>query len=644
VCLMTTSAAVRSSPSCPIAGDAKTGGSSSCGSSSHERSYPSSTAKVTAGPRLQPNFGVAAAALGLAGATAYGLTSSNGGGSTLHCEGIESETQLALKKPPSAGEHFLNVQGLSGHVLRNRMVTVFIGLPLRGKSHMARRLKRYLEFFHGFEVEIFDVNEYSGKEGNAQLLEALKEFFERDGGGEQRRSDKYVRSGRFAILCASDTNEARTSKWSGHSKWRRRWMSQQLENELQAQTIFVEIQVTDTSTHRHEYMDHLERIRGYEPGALAAKIADYEKDYVTIQSDDGTEDDLQYMKLVNYNHKVVNNRMMRSFIGSRIAQFLTSVHPYKRTIYLTRHGESVYNVQKKLGGDSGLSPLGREYAPRLAEFSEYVIGRGSKKFACFTISSKENKADKLRNNLTRIPRGGQTGGIFAKGDWGAGVQEGMQLVRIQRGYGSPFEDAPASIEEVVQMASSPGPLVLVFVDDFGEEQEVPARLWTSSLRRTKETAAHIRHPELKQPSGKVWTQMAHGIYRSLDEVYAGEFEGLTYEEIKTLAPEEAKLRKVDKLGYRYPRGESYYDVIARLDLPLSQLESYREPTMIIGHQAVHRMVYAFLTGVKREHCTEIAIPLHTVIKLEFDGTGAMKETRYFLGPRRLDEDDGQSQF
>mmetsp|Transcript_38809 Transcript_38809/g.77329 ORF Transcript_38809/g.77329 Transcript_38809/m.77329 type:complete len:139 (+) Transcript_38809:3-419(+) len=135
--------------------------------------------------------------------------------------------------------------------------------------------------------------------------------------------------------------------------------------------------------------------------------------------------------------------------------------------------------------------------------------------------------------------------------------------------------------------------------------------------------------------------MAHRIYRNLDEVYAGDFEGFTYEEIKKASPEEASLRKLDKLGYRYPRGESYYDIIARLDLPVQQLETFHEPILIIGHQAVHRVLYAFLTGVEREMAPELNIPLHTVIKLESDGTGTLTETRFFLGPTRLEEDDGQ---
>merc|ERR1711865_796152 len=98
---------------------------------------------------------------------------------------------------------------------------------------------------------------------------------------------------------------------------------------------------------------------------------EYSQDYVTIQND-GAEDDLSYMKVINFNQKVLANNMLTTFLGSRMVQFCSSVHPYKRTIYLTRHGESVYNTERKIGGDSGLSPLGDKYAKRLAEFAELV--------------------------------------------------------------------------------------------------------------------------------------------------------------------------------------------------------------------------------------------------------------------------------
>jgi len=332
----------------------------------------------------------------------------------------------------------------------------------------------------------------------------------------------------------------------------------------------------------------------------------------------------------------------------------------------------------KIGGDSSLSPLGQEYARRLAEFARMVVCGGATGFECLTVHPRE--APMLRPTLSRVPASGHTRGVFAKGNWGrhsgsfeearqhCGVHEGMRLVRMQIGYGNDFQDVPGSIEEVVRaVETADAPVTFIFIGDPGEVptlgkahptgsqgpptgEEIPARLWTSSLRRTKETAQHIPHSTMVLPGGKVWEQMSHRIYRNLDEVYAGEFEGLTYEEIKKRAPEEAALRKVDKLGYRYPRGESYYDIIARLDLPIQQLETFHEPTLIVGHQAVHRLVYAFLAGIAREEATELSIPLHTVIMIACDGakpvTGLqghsrMEERRFFLGPVRLVEDDGQ---
>ena len=46
--------------------------------------------------------------------------------------------------------------------------------------------------------------------------------------------------------------------------------------------------------------------------------------------------------------------------------------PVKRTIYLSRHGESQYNLYGKIGGDSGLSSQGLKYALKLAAHFEQL--------------------------------------------------------------------------------------------------------------------------------------------------------------------------------------------------------------------------------------------------------------------------------
>ena len=47
--------------------------------------------------------------------------------------------------------------------------------------------------------------------------------------------------------------------------------------------------------------------------------------------------------------QVITNRM-HGYLRMRIAQFLTVIHPTPHTIYLTRHGQSEYNVVGKIGG------------------------------------------------------------------------------------------------------------------------------------------------------------------------------------------------------------------------------------------------------------------------------------------------------
>lgn len=58
----------------------------------------------------------------------------------------------------------------------------------------------------------------------------------------------------------------------------------------------------------------------------------------------------------------------------------------------------------------------------------------------------------------------------------------------------------------------------------------------------------------------------------------GSCDGMTYEEIERKFPAEFERRKTDKLAYRYPRGESYLDVIARLEPMIMEMERHRYVT------------------------------------------------------------------
>nr|XP_051188203.1 6-phosphofructo-2-kinase/fructose-2,6-bisphosphatase-like isoform X5 [Lolium perenne] len=108
----------------------------------------------------------------------------------------------------------------------------------------------------------------------------------------------------------------------------------------------------------------------------------------------------------------------------------------------------------------------------------------------------------------------------------------------------------------------------------------PIQIWTSTLQRTILTATPIfGFPKIQ--------------WRALDEINSGVCDGMTYEEIKKIMPEEYESRKKDKLRYRYPRGESYLDVIQRLEPVIIELERQRAPVVVISHQAVLRALYSY---------------------------------------------------
>jgi broad specificity phosphatase PhoE len=138
-------------------------------------------------------------------------------------------------------------------------------------------------------------------------------------------------------------------------------------------------------------------------------------------------------------------------------------------------------------------------------------------------------------------------------------------------------------------------------------------VWTSTLQRTISTAANLPFAKLK--------------WKALDEIDAGICDGMTYGGIAQQYPAEFEARKHDKLRYRcvcwcaagaagvedgvwlrvfrerqhsvwgqvltrtlapaccrYPRGESYLDLVQRLEPVISEIEREGESICIVSHQ------------------------------------------------------------
>ncbi|XP_016362604.1 6-phosphofructo-2-kinase/fructose-2,6-bisphosphatase-like isoform X3 [Sinocyclocheilus anshuiensis] len=126
------------------------------------------------------------------------------------------------------------------------------------------------------------------------------------------------------------------------------------------------------------------------------------------------------------------------------------------------------------------------------------------------------------------------------------------------------------------------------------------KIWTSHMRRTIQTAEAIGVP--------------YEQWKALNEIDAGVCEEMTYEEIQDHFTEEFALRDQDKYRYRYPKGESYEDLVQRLEPVIMELER-QENVLVICHQAVMRCLLAYFLDKTSDELPYLKCPLHTVMKL-----------------------------
>lgn len=399
------------------------------------------------------------------------------------------------------------------------VVIVMVGLPARGKSYTARKIARYLAWL-GYRTRIFNVGAYRRDHLGAGQAH---NFFDPDN-PEGARARRVMAETALDDLLGwmSSGGEVAIYDATNSTRARRAWVHETVEL-AGFRAVFLEIACDDPTiieaNIRRTKITSPDYV-GRDPDDAAAdfrqRIAHYAERYEPV-------DDLHqsFVRIVDVGRHVVINRV-QGVLPGRLVHFLMNQHLEPRPIYLTRHGESQYNVSGRIGGDSLLSEAGGMYAVRLA--------------------------DHMRQELPTT---------------------------------------------------------------------APCTVWTSTLQRTIATARHLGRPS------RPW--------RVLDEINAGVCEGMTYAQIARTLPREATARKADKFGYRYPRGESYADLIARLEPAILEIERQRHPVLIVAHQAVLRAVYAYFQEHPPETCPHLSVPLHTVIRL-VPGPYGCDETRAPLGP------------
>ncbi|XP_054328020.1 6-phosphofructo-2-kinase/fructose-2,6-bisphosphatase 1 isoform X3 [Pongo pygmaeus] len=408
-------------------------------------------------------------------------------------------TQTRLQKiwiPHSSGSSRLQRRRGSSipQFTNSPTMVIMVGLPARGKTYISTKLTRYLNWIGTPTKDNMEALQIR-KQCALAALKDVHNYLSRE-------------EGHVAVFDATNTTRERRS------------LILQFAKEHGYKVFFIESICNDPGIIAENIRqvklgspDYIDCDREKVLEDFLKRIECYEVNYQPL--DEELDSHLSYIKIFDVGTRYMVNRV-QDHIQSRTVYYLMNIHVTPRSIYLCRHGESELNIRGRIGGDSGLSVRGKQYAYALANFIQ---------------------------------------------------SQGISSLKV----------------------------------------------WTSHMKRTIQTAEALGVP--------------YEQWKALNEIDAGVCEEMTYEEIQEHYPEEFALRDQDKYRYRYPKGESYEDLVQRLEPVIMELER-QENILVICHQAVMRCLLAYFLDKSSDELPYLKCPLHTVLKLTPVAYGCKVESIY----------------
>ncbi|XP_078220172.1 6-phosphofructo-2-kinase/fructose-2,6-bisphosphatase 1 isoform X21 [Callithrix jacchus] len=462
-------------------------------------------------------------------------------------------------------------------------MVIMVGLPARGKTYISTKLTRYLNWIGTPTKDNMEALQIR-KQCALAALKDVHNYLSHE-------------EGHVAVFDATNTTRERRS------------LILQFAKEHGYKVFFIESICNDPGVIAENIRqvklgspDYVDCDREKVLEDFLKRIECYEVNYQPL--DEELDSHLSYIKIFDVGTRYMVNRV-QDHIQSRTVYYLMNIHVTPRSIYLCRHGESELNLRGRIGGDSGLSVRGKQV----------------------TVSSTEScpegpTLESLFSPTLHSPPHPNTGGLPCPGlqlsqYWPMCGSLGPSLSPQPRTVTCTFWML-AGIKGSISTASDPHLGLLAqyayALANFIQSQGISSlKVWTSHMKRTIETAEALGVP--------------YEQWKALNEIDAGVCEEMTYEEIQEHYPEEFALRDQDKYRYRYPKGESYEDLVQRLEPVIMELER-QENVLVICHQAVMRCLLAYFLDKSSDELPYLKCPLHTVLKLTPVAYGCKVESIY----------------
>ncbi|OMJ28789.1 putative 6-phosphofructo-2-kinase [Smittium culicis] len=467
-------------------------------------------------------------------------------------------------------------QGLIDLDAQVKLVIVMVGLPARGKSYIVKKLKRYLSWL-GLNVKIFNVGDRRRKlpsipQNSPQPLStpslnhglpALDDLHRHDSSffdpnnalASKRREEVAMDVLDEIIHYLHDAGQVAIHDATNSTISRRENILNKLQPETGIKTLFVESICNDPEIINKNILMKLKSpdYIGVDPKIAEADFRQRLKNYEAAYETLGTFEEAHFVQYL----KIID-------VGRKI---------------------TTCNINGFLEGQCVFYLMNMNLEPRLI----YLTRHGE---------SIDNVYGKIGGDASLSESGKKFSKALAK--FIENHQQNFQKIAAEKR----FENCATISNSLSNSTSSDSKLKLSRNTTPKSNQ---LEIWTSMLKRTIQTAKPFDSTKYKPKRFSV-----------LNELYAGLCEGMTYQKIPKLYPREFADRTRDKLFTRYPgiHGESYVDVIHRLQYIIVELERIYNSVLIVTHRAVARTLLSYFLDINIEDMPHLNVPIGHVFVCE----------------------------
>lgn len=371
-------------------------------------------------------------------------------------------------------------------------------------------------------------------------------------------------------------------------------------------TIFVESICDDEELLLENFRYKISTSPDYKSMSEAAALKDvldreqkYKERYEPID-----DDSLSYIKIFNFSSKVMSNQIYGE-PSKLLVPALMAWHIGDRPIYFCRAGKACAHDEEPSLNLMGLSDEAGVVSSRPRRRSTPVQSQG------LGIQGRSFR-DALCKFMLR------EGLMFLRNQFRT---ETHQNSDVGTSLTSSTGLDPTSLASLLKEVVGKSERSKQHRQSFSKNPSFPCFVVTSTMPRAIETVtwqdSALPLPTIRQVP-------------SLTPLDKGDFSGMEMEQCREEDHEWFERMEKDIFRTRFPGGESYQDLVSRLETTVVEIEQQVTPVLVVSHFHVIQVLLSYFLQSPVEECASIKVPYNTVIQISPLRGGGYKETRHEL--------------